>query len=316
VGAAGLTLGGGIGTETRLRGLTQDALLGATVITADGATHRVDATHEPDLFWALRGGGGGNFGIVTRFDYRTYPALSGQIFRLSWPSAAAVDVLLGWQRRLAAMPDRSWANLHLDSGGGAVTPSITGIHWGGTADAEIDALVSAVGRQPSSRRTWSENHAGTVSWFAGSNGTLRQSWYAGSDVVGRAITRPVARAIVAAVGNWSGSGSVAAIFDPLGGAAGGPATDATAFPWRDALADIQWYVGLGSTGKSNLTRAANWLAGCHHAIGATSAGGYINYLEPRRPIRDYYGSNWSRLQEINRRYDPHGVFNSRYSIPG
>ena len=61
VGAAGLALGGGIGTETRLQGLTQDALVGATVVTPDGATHRVSAGHEPDL-WALRGGGGGNLG--------------------------------------------------------------------------------------------------------------------------------------------------------------------------------------------------------------------------------------------------------------
>jgi len=139
VGAAGLTLGGGIGTETRLRGLTQDALVGATVVTPDGATHRVSAGHEPDLLWALRGGGGGNLGIVTQFSYRTYPALSGEIFRLSWPAAAAVDVLIGWQHRLAAMPTRSWANLHLDSSGGAVTPSITGIRWGGPADDDIDA---------------------------------------------------------------------------------------------------------------------------------------------------------------------------------
>jgi FAD/FMN-containing dehydrogenase len=175
VGAAGLTLGGGIGTETRLRGLTQDALVGATVVTPDGATHRVSAGHEPDLLWALPGGGGGNLGIVTQFSYRTYPALSGEIFRLSWPAAAAVDVLIGWQHRLAAMPTRSWANLHLDSSGGAVMPSITGICWGGPAEDDIDALVDAVGRQPTSRRSWSETHAGSVRWFAGANSTLRQS---------------------------------------------------------------------------------------------------------------------------------------------
>ena len=316
IGAAGLTLGGGIGTETRLWGLTLDALVGATVVTPDGATHRVSAGQEPDLLWALRGGGGGNLGIVTQFSYRTYPALSGEIFRLSWPAAAAVDVLIGWQHRLAAMPTRSWANLHLSSSGGAVTPSITGIRWGGQAEDEIDALVDAVGRQPASRRTWLETHAGSVRWFAGANGTLRQSWYAGSDVVGHSITRSVATAIVAAVGRWRGSGSVAAIFDPLGGAASGPAADSTSFPWRDALADIQWYVGLGSTGRGNLRRAADWLSGCHRAIGSTSVGGYINYLEPNRPVRDYYGGNWERLREINHRYDPHGVFDSRYSIPG
>ena len=145
------------------------------------------------------------------------------------------------------MPTRSWANLHLDSSGGAVTPSITGIRWGSPADDEIDALVDAVGRQPTSRRTWSETHAARSGGSPARASTLRQSWYAGSDVVGHSITRSVATAIVAAVGRWWGSGSVAAIFDPLGGVAGRPAADSTTFPWRDALADIQWYVGLGST---------------------------------------------------------------------
>jgi hypothetical protein len=82
-------------------------------------------------------------------------------------------VLIGWQHRLAAMPTRSWANLHLNSSGGLVTPNITGIRWGGPAEDEIDALVDAVGRQPSSRRTWSETHAGSVGWFEARSATLQ-----------------------------------------------------------------------------------------------------------------------------------------------
>jgi FAD/FMN-containing dehydrogenase len=68
VGIGGITLGGGVGYLVRKLGLTIDSVLAADIVTADGALHRIDADHEPDLFWAIRGGGG-NFGVVTRFRY-------------------------------------------------------------------------------------------------------------------------------------------------------------------------------------------------------------------------------------------------------
>ncbi|WP_168207423.1 FAD-binding oxidoreductase [Microlunatus elymi] len=319
VGAAGLTLGGGIGVEDRLYGLTCDALTGATVIGPDGRTYQCSKDEHSDLFWALRGGGGGNFGVVTRLSYRSYPALPGEIFRLSWPSDDAHRVLTGWQHRLlGGMPKHAWANLHLDSSGGSVHPSITGVCWDSSATAEIKQLTSAIGRSPSGKQIWHESHAGAMSWFAGgSAGRKRQSWSAGSDIVGHKLYGSRADAIIRAVGSWNGSGSVAAIFDPFGGAMSPPSASATAFRWRDAIADVQWYVGLGSTSRANLDRAAAWLKRCHSAIGSASIGAYVNYLEPGRThVSDYYGGNYQRLVAINKKYDPHNVFDSRYSLPG
>ena len=318
VGAAGLTLGGGIGVETRLYGLTCDALTGATVIGPDGHAYPCSKDEHSDLFWALRGGGGGNFGIVTQLSYRSYPALPGEIFRLTWPSSDAHRVLTGWQHRLLdGMPKHRWANLHLDTSGGSVRPSITGVCWNASATSEIKALVSAIGRSPSGKQIWHESHAGAMSWFAGgSAGRTRQSWFAGSDVVGHKVTGARADAVIRAVASWNGSGSAAAIFDPFGGALAGHSPAATAFRWRRAIADVQWYVGLGKTGKTNVAKAAAWLKRCHKAIGSASWGGYVNYLEAgRHDVSDYYAQNYKRLVAINKKYDPDNVFDSRYSLP-
>ncbi|HXW10042.1 MAG TPA: FAD-binding oxidoreductase [Steroidobacteraceae bacterium] len=103
-GVGGYTLGGGYGRLNRKYGLTVDNLLGARIVTADGRLRRVSAEEEPDLFWAIRGGGG-NFGVVTEFDYRLHPfdrkALCGS---LVWPLAQARDVLefyAEWAPRLS-----------------------------------------------------------------------------------------------------------------------------------------------------------------------------------------------------------------------
>ena len=104
-GVAGLTLGSGSGWLERKHGLTADNLLGATVVTADGEVVRADAHQHPDLFWALRGGGG-NFGVVTEFEFQLHPVgpviLAGCLF---YPWDRAVEVLKAYREIMAAAPD-------------------------------------------------------------------------------------------------------------------------------------------------------------------------------------------------------------------
>jgi len=317
VGVAGLALGGGIGAESRLYGLTLDAVTAIRVVTGDGRILLVSDHEEPDLFWALRGGGGGNFGVATQFVLRTSVAHSADFFFLRWSSAHAVDVIRGWQERLSAMPRTSWANVHLDAVRGAVVPRIVGLAWGASGRAEARALIRAVGATPVSAVYASRSHSGAVQLLAGSSGSVRQSWVAGSDVVGAPLSSAKAREAVAVVARRAGTGGAGAlILDPLDGAVHDGSTRTSCFPWRGATASLQWYMGLPSRPSlAAVNSGRQFIARGHAALGAASVGGYVNYLEPGRSLRSYYGSSWTALVKANGTYDPAGLFTSGFSLP-
>ncbi len=111
VGIAGLTLGGGVGVLTRAMGLTCDAVTSMRVVTADGAVRTATAQEEPDLFWALRGGGGGHLGVVTAFDFETSAAPTLQTFYLQWPISAAPQVVEAWLDWAPSADPALWSTL-------------------------------------------------------------------------------------------------------------------------------------------------------------------------------------------------------------
>ena len=111
VGIAGLTLGGGVGLLGRQYGLTCDRLVGAQVVLADGRIVKCDAQHDPELFWALRGAGGGQFGVVTSLIFDTIPEPMATRFELRWSRAPVEMVVAAWQRWAPAAPDDVTANL-------------------------------------------------------------------------------------------------------------------------------------------------------------------------------------------------------------
>src|SRR5919112_1167051 len=106
VGIAGLTLGGGIGFLSRQYGLTCDNLLSVELVDADGDVLRVSESEHADLFWALRGGGGGNFGIATAFTFRVHRIDEVVTCTVSWPWDEAAEVLDAWQRWAPFVDDR------------------------------------------------------------------------------------------------------------------------------------------------------------------------------------------------------------------
>ena len=125
VGFGGLALGGGYGLASRAFGLTADNVTGLVVITPDGRLRRVDARHDPDLFWALRGGGGGNFGIVTRFETRVHRVARRAHFSASFPSAgAALAAWEAWAPRDRPAADLGAAARHRQRHRGRAVPRV------------------------------------------------------------------------------------------------------------------------------------------------------------------------------------------------
>ena len=113
VGITGLGLAGGIGVLARAWGLTCDLIRSVQIVTADGTVREVDATHDPDLFWALRGGGGGSFGAVTALTLAVKPAPQVQTFFYSWDISHGAQVLTAWQNWISGTDRQLWSTCKL-----------------------------------------------------------------------------------------------------------------------------------------------------------------------------------------------------------
>jgi hypothetical protein len=331
VGVSGLTLGGGIGFEHRKSGLTCDALRNLRVVLANGTTVRASATQNPDLFWACRGGGGGNFGVVIEYTFATSPATSVGSATLRWKDADMERVIAGWQQRVAAAPQTSFAVLHLvTTAAGGVAPRIDVRTLGTSPTTEVNALVAAVGRTPASTTSTQYTHLQALQQAAGCTGytdsqcqlapaglLTRKVYLSGSDILGRALTTAEISAISGYLRTWARTNSTTELlFEPFGGALASKAVADTAFPWRAALASVQWKVDFSAPPTPLATTSTyNWISTGHTMFGSASVGAYINYLEPSRPISAYYGSNYARLRQLRTKYDRTGLFRGPYVIP-
>jgi FAD/FMN-containing dehydrogenase len=155
VGISGLTLSGGLGILGRKHGLTSDHLIGAQVVLADGRVVERDEHRDEELLWALRGAGGGNFGVVTSLDFGTLPTPAATSFRLIWPDTHATTVVEAWQDWSPAAPDELSASLLLTASSDAEEPPVVnvfGAMLGTESDTEVllDELVARVGADPTS----------------------------------------------------------------------------------------------------------------------------------------------------------------------
>ncbi len=311
VGMAGSALGGGIGADSRHAGLTCDALQSATVVLPSGDVVAASAGNNPDLFWALRGGGGGNFGVTTSMTFSTFATGDVDLVRLEFPPASAVQVLAGWQSWLAGADRNTWGMVDLSVGANpnchvlATCPA-------GAGSAVADAIKSAIGSAPSTVQNTTFNHMDLVTYLAGGGSTpAPRGFVAGSDVI-TTLNSAAARAIATGIGQWpAAAGQASVLVDPLGGAVSDVAAGDSAFPWRQQAAVLQWYVEPAG----NQVAAANkWLRSAHQAVQQYSAGGYVNYLEANTPAARYFGANLSQMSAVRQKYDPNGVMFSGLSF--
>jgi len=306
VGVGGLTLGGGIGWMVRKHGLAIDNLVGARVVTADGRLIRTSAEEHPDLFWALRGGGG-NFGVVVDFDFLAQPVAGVHFGSVTYRLDDPADLLGRWRDEMRGAPEELSSTLQLVPGMSATPPSATVLlcHAGqrDTVAADVDAAIEPLLR------------LGTVS-----SSTIHECRYA--EVLEDAARPPGLRlairntllpslhgGVIDAVTRLHASDVPTAIaVRSLGGAYGRVPRDATAFAHRDAEAMVVGMLLLPETATDDDVDHAllPW-----HAVAAHGTGTYLNFqgsAEPADLAAAYPPATYARLAAVKRAYDPDNRF--------
>jgi FAD/FMN-containing dehydrogenase len=351
VGIAGLALGGGVGVVSRLFGLTCDNVLAVQIVTADGTVRECSESTNRDLFWACRGGGGGNFGVVTAFTLRVHPAPDLVVFGLRWPWAEAGAVVSAWQHWAPSAPDALWSDLQIRAVPGAAHPAVSvgGAFAGSVAQAKalLGNLDSAIGMSPTRTFIQSESYLDAMRSFAGCSALstaqchlpsqnpagvlVRGPKYAKSDFFTTALPSAGITALLSGMeqmlsvaGARGGAGHVT--LDALGGAINRVKPSATAFVHRNALFDAQYLTSwtaiktsADDAGASTpaVKRQRAWLRSFYASMRPYASGqAYQNYVDPDLTNwqQAYYQGNYARLQQVKLRVDPKDVFRFPQSV--
>jgi FAD/FMN-containing dehydrogenase len=313
-GVAGLTLGGGIGHLTAQHGLTCDNLVGADVVTADGAVIRASAGENADLLWALRGGGG-NFGVATRLEFRLHPLerVVGGLF--AYRGDGAAEALRRFRDLIARSPlDLSCqAGLAVDE---SLTPTATvaPCYTGSNAAPDgLDALRSTPGLVDDGVRAHTFLDQQRV--FDSPYGENRHYWkgHFVRELPDELIDELIARLVVLGrppggilIESLHGAPKHAPEEDGVVGFRGAAFNVSVMATWQDAALDEQ-HIGWA---RDTAAAIEPWSFG---------GGGYVNYMQADEPIERVRGAfgpeAFERLQELKRRYDPKNVLRRNQNIP-
>jgi FAD/FMN-containing dehydrogenase len=318
-GVGGLTLGGGIGHFSRAMGLTIDNLVAATVVLADGTVVQTDAEREPDLFWAIRGGGG-NFGVVTQFTFRCHPATNVLAGPVLYDLDDAADVMRWYREFVPQQPDALgiWYGLVSVPPG---PPFPEELHLRKTAaivltqvgDEESDALREARsfgtplldGVAPMPLPVWNTAFDGV--YPAG------DQWYWRGEFVEELSDDAIDVHVRfhESVPTWK---SLMHLYS-IDGAASRPGNDETAWGYRHAK--FAQVVSGVDPDPANADAITEWCRSYSDALKPyVLAGGYSNFAmdEPDR-VRGMYGANYDRLARVKAQYDPDNVLRVNQNIP-
>ena len=328
VGIAGLTLGGGLGVLGRTYGLTADRLVAAQVVLADGSVVDCDDRHEPDLFWGLRGAGGGQFGVVTSFTFATVPSPRVTAFHHAWSPEHLERLIAAWHRWAPDAPDALAASLLITVPADPGRPPTLNVFGTMIATADEPAglladLAVRVGASP--RSTMAEELAYPAAkrflvelgdrMTGGPTGPVHQP--SRSEFVDRVLPDEVITELTRTLLDDRRAGQARELdFSPWGGAYTRVAADATAFAHRRARFLIKHTATVEPDPSAEATAAA-WVDRSWDLVHPWGTGGvYPNFPDPG--LTDaavaYHGGNLDRLRRVKTRYDPDGFFGFPQSI--
>jgi hypothetical protein len=318
VGIGGITLGGGVGYLTRKYGLTIDSLLAADVVTADGQLLQVDADNHPDLFWAIRGGGG-NFGVATRFKFQLHPVdmiVGGMLILPATPDtiasfiAAAEAAPEDLSTIANVMPAPPMPFLSAQYHGQLVIFAIV-VHAGGgeageRAVAPLRAIATPLAdmikpmRYPEIYQPDDESYHPTA---------VSRTMFV--DKIDREVTQTITARLQA-----SDASMRVAQLRVLGGAMARVPANATAFAHRASR--IMVNLAAFYEGPEDQAVREAWVSDFAAALQQDDKGVYVNFLGDKgeAQIRNAYpGATWDRLAAIKRHYDPTNLFRLNQNIP-
>jgi FAD/FMN-containing dehydrogenase len=307
-GVGGLVTGGGFGRLGRRFGMSIDNLVAVDVVTADGQLRHASADENPDLFWGVRGGGG-NFGVVTSFEFGLHPmqrqVVGGPIF---FPVEKARDVLSLYADYGPGAPDELQMDLILYSPlGGAPSMAGFGICYSGPANA-ADGVLAPVRKLGTPIMDAVQPTDYVALQRSGDSDDPRAE---GTYLKGGFVSEIPAGLISAIVENFEGhpERSTAMFFQQSGGAIGRVANDATAFSSRDAIANMLAFVGWRH--GEDPSEHIRWVKQYWTGLEKYTQGFYTNDLEvdhPAAKVAANYRGNYDRLVQVKNKYDPSNLF--------
>ena len=333
VGIAGLTLGGGLGIRGRRYGVTSDRLLGAQIVLANGRIVDCDDAHHRELFWALRGAGSGNFGVVTSLVFRTIPASSATNFHLTWAYSDAAAVIDAWQGWGPTAPDELYASLLLKAGDESERPPVVdlvGSMLGSEQDTAemLDELVVTAGANPTSdfrkhmsfeetTRFWEA--PGALDGAEQGESQQDESLILKSEFFRRPLPPEAVAALLANLTEGRLRGESRELdFTPWGGAYNRTPEDASAFAHRGELFSLKHTAIVGSdSSKAASGVARHWLMKSWMTARPWGSGRvFPNFPDP--DLDDwghaYYGANYEQLLRIKGTFDPDNLFRFHQSL--
>ena len=308
-GVGGFTLGGGLGRTDRVHGLAVDNVLGATLVTAEGRVRKLGPGQHPDLFWAIRGGGG-NFGVVTEFVYRLHPfdpmIYGGSLF-YPWPKVR--DVLTYWAEVNDSLPDGASVEpqFYVNAEGERVM-EVELYYTGAHAEGERVFAAFADSVPPSSSNLGLKAYRDVqTQWDVPlAHGQL--------DYLKSGLLPNLGEGLIdAIVGNYEGDDLPSMFFQHLGGASARIDPTATAYPHRKVHSNF----GIAAVWQDSAEteRRIARLREIHAAVQPWMQGFYTNLNEDTvRNTHSNYGVNYERLVGIKNRYDPTNLFRLNANI--